>query len=303
MTSSGSFTTDATTFDYFTSQGLDIAGVVYDPNDSAVIVSTVSGYEFYAAAPPNAKLGTMSGSPAENFGYNPANNTIWSPFYGSPSGAGLEYGIVKLSAGGGTLYTLSGGPTVSTPDSGAIDTTTGIAFSTEEFATQWYLVNLNAATTSGSTFTAPSLTLVPTGLDPNVNTGSVAGLTDSAITGHLVWIAGEFTEGEPGLPTMCALALPSAPSSGAPVPGDYACANFPTMPNAAPFNAPGDPHGVAAFDLGSEHYGLIFDVTYTYVAVVDMGKLLAEPRESGFAHTVDPTRNLVTDGVLNYVQI
>jgi hypothetical protein len=47
--------------------------------------------------------------------------------------------------------------------------------------------------------------------------------------------------------------------------------------------------------------GVLLNSARTFIAVVDLNKLLAAPRTG--AHTVNPAFNLVTNGVLTFVSV
>ena len=172
-----------------------------------------------------------------------------------------------------------------------------MAVSPEEFEQAVYLVNLNGATFSGTSYTpSGTSTLVITGpLVTGIVDQTGAGLTDVSIdsTTHLAFMAGEF-----GTTGFCVVGLPTAAASGAPAATGYKCATFPTTPDAAAFAAPYDPHATGTFELGGKAYGIMFNEQYTYVAVIDLAAMLAA--------TPDPTDpHAVTSGlssIVTYVQ-
>src|SRR5574342_1221755 len=91
-----------------------------------------------------------------------------------------------------------------------------------------------------------------------------------------------------------------AQGGGTPALGDYAVATIPNPP-ASFWYGSGDPHGISNFTLssGSKHYGLLVDGGKTWLAVVDMDKLLAAPRNPS-THDVQATYDLVVNGVVKF---
>jgi hypothetical protein len=293
MTLAGTFTTDATTgFGYSGFGANDISGIVYDGTDSAVIIATDAGYELYSGTSPFAKIKGIAGTPAENFGYNPITNQVWSPTYGS-----FPLALTLVDIASGKNYALSPAPiTLSDPDSGAVDPSTNIAISPEEGPGVLHVVNLNGATTSGTTLTAPETDFTLTG----TLVGALSYIPASGVDAmtHTAFLSGEF-----GSTSMCVAVLPSTKTTTAPAMGDYACAAFPATPDGNAFSSPFDPHATSTFDLGTKGYGLMFNQQDTFVAVIDLAAFLAAPRDPTDPHAVSQTYNLLTNNVIFYIPI
>ena len=295
MTQTGTFTTDATVGVGFSGGTFDITGIVYDGTDSAVVISSSVGYEMYGPTTPFSQIkviDTAPAGPAENFGYNPTTDQVWSPTY---SGT-LSASLVDLRSG--VSYLNSALPTdFEEPDSGAVDSSTNIAIAPAEGPGLLYLFNLNAATLAAPNFSAPATTFTLANVDSSVGTYIPASAVDAA--SHIAFLSGEF-----GTTDFCAAQLPTAPSTAAPTVSDYVCANFPNTPDDQPFSSPYDPHATSTFDLGGVSYGLMFNVQDDYVAVINLAKFLAAPREaSPNQNTVMPTYDLVANNVVYYIPI
>jgi hypothetical protein len=295
MTFNTNFTTDANSAVTYSGGEFDILGIVYDSKQAGVIIATTNGYETYSGTTPYAKINQITGNPSENFGYNSATEQIFSPTYGSyPSDLGL--GTIT----GLAYYTNSAEPAgIDDPDSAAVDSVTNIGVAPEEFEQAVYLVNLGAATISGTTYSAPTSTLDISGpLVTGIVEQTDAGLTDTAIdsTAHLAFMAGEY-----GTTGFCVVALPTTAGTGAPTASDYACATFPTTPDTNEFNSPFDPHATSTFDLGGKAYGLMFNSEYSYVAVIDLAAMMAAPRDPSDPHAVTSASAL--GAIVSYVPI
>jgi len=73
------FTTDAALGGVgFSGATCVICGISFDATDGAAIFSSANGYEFFNYKT-NKITNTVPGTVAENFGYNPVTNQIWSP--------------------------------------------------------------------------------------------------------------------------------------------------------------------------------------------------------------------------------
>ena len=297
MSQTGTFTSDAATLIEYSGGSFDITGVVYDGADNAVLISANTGYELYGPSTPFAKIKAVAdpaGRPAENFGYNPVTDQVWSPTYDGSSGATLS--VIGMNTGSAYLdSSLPAG--LGSPDSGAVDQVTNVAIAPEEGPGLVHVLNLGAATYSGTTFTAPETEFTLANVDPLVGTYVPASAVDSAQ--HIGFLSGEF-----GSTDFCAMTLPAAAGTGAPVISDWVCANFPNTPDGAAFESPFDPHATSTFDLGGKAYGLMFNTQDSYVAVIDLKAFLAAPREaSPYQNTVMTGYDLVANNVVYYIQI
>jgi hypothetical protein len=185
-------------------------------------------------------------------------------------------------------------------DSAAEDCSTGIALSTLEFTDSLYITDLTQAVfTAGppGTWTAPGQTVA----FPEFS-GFSAGTDGIAVAGnsHLGIVAGEF-----GGNAFGAFQLPATSGTGTPSFVDYAAAVLPNTPDGAVWNQGLDPHTITAYvsPNNGKAYGVMAngdEVPPTYLAVIDLAALLSAPRTAG-THTVDPTYNLITNGVVTYV--
>jgi hypothetical protein len=296
MTLVTNFATDATTEWEYSGADFEISSILYDPKQSGIIISTDTGYEIYSGTSPYAKLKQINGYPAENFGYNSTTDQVFSPTYpeGS-SGFPHDLGLVDLASG--KYYQNDTDPSgLSDPDQGAVDSTTNVAIAPEEFQAGVYLVGLGSATLGGSIYTAPSSTLDISGpLVSSIVPQADFALTDVAVDSltHLAFLTGEY-----GTYGFCVVAMPTT-GTGTPTASDYACANYPAVGGTTPFDTPYDPHATSTFELGGKAYGLIFNSTNSYIAVIDLAAFIAATRDPADPHAV----TTIPSGVLNYIEI
>jgi hypothetical protein len=84
---------------------------------------------------------------------------------------------------------------------------------------------------------------------------------------------------------------------------DWVEANVPNPP-ADTWSNTFDPHGVTTFVSPSSGnpFGVLLNADRKFIAVVDINALLAAPRVAG-THNIDPTFNLVSNGVLRFVSV
>ena len=227
---------------------------------------------------------------SEDILWDQGRNLVLSP------GEGGVYDLFNTSAGG-EFGNLVGG----TLDSAAEDCTTGIALSTIEFTDQLYLGDLTQATfTAGSpgTWTTAGQQVQSF---PEFG-GFAAGTSGIAVTPgtHLGVVTGEFCGN-----AMGAIQLPATSGSGTPAVVDYSAAVMPSTPDGAGFAQGLDPHTVTAYlsPNNGKSYGIMANgcgVPPTFLGVIDLQGLLNAPRLAG-THTVDPTYDLITNGVVTYV--
>jgi hypothetical protein len=184
-------------------------------------------------------------------------------------------------------------------DSGAEDCTTGIALSSIEFSNKLFLADLSRATfTTGSpgSWTAPSqIQTFPEFSKLSAGTSGIAVAPNT----HIGVVIGEF-----GGNVFAAIQLPSTTGSGTPAVTDWAVATIPNEPHGGTFMMGLDPHTMTVFNSPSsgKAFALIGDDPRAFVAVVDLQALLAAPRTAG-THNVDPSFNLVSNGVVRFVSI
>jgi hypothetical protein len=301
-----SITTDAAALFGTSGGSCYICGISWDPTDKALLISTADGYELYDPVTGNKIGTTIPATVAENFGYNPATNQIWSP---------QEYGAEEdlIDVHSGLRYALT--PAINAnvpypvtfPDSGAVDPTTNVAITDDEFSGNIAIVPLG-----GAALATPSPGASPPGsfTDANVSTAPVladsgcGGYTANAVTidsgTHIAFISGEFDSPD----CVGAVELPSAPPASPFTPSNYKwIAALPSTPDGATFDSAGDPHVAATFYLpgNGDLYGLVFNYSRSYVAVIDITKLLAAPGSGTDPHVIDPAYDLFGNGVLTYV--
>jgi hypothetical protein len=187
-------------------------------------------------------------------------------------------------------------------DSAAEECSTGIALTTSEGSVQLYIGDLTQATftpgTPGTWTTAQQVQSFP-------EFGNfVAGTSGIAIAqgSHLGIVTGEF-----GGNWMGVIQLPSTSGSGTPSVLDYAAVALPNTPDGNVFQQGLDPHTVTAYvsPNSGDAIGLMSNgpgTPPTWMAVIDLTKLLAAPRTLG-THYVDPSFDLILNGVVSYVAV
>jgi len=244
--------------------------------------------------------GTNS-DPAGNFILSPNENGTYDLFdtSKSPTTPPVEYG----NAVGGTL------------DSAGEDCSTGIALATDEYTSNLFITNLaQKKLTSGSpagTWTAPSAFMNLPDFAPYAGTESgVSGIAVDSTT-HLGIISGEFPNPASAGNAIIAFQLPANKVSGTPALVDWVVAVLPNDPIGSPFSMGCDPHTVTVYlSPGTgKAMGLVTDYSWTsckaggsplYLGVIDLQGLLNAPRTSG-THTVNPSYNLISSGVVTFV--
>lgn len=278
-----------------------LCGIAWDPADSAVLVSTSNGYEFYDPSTGKQARPTIPAIVAENFGYNPATNQIWSP---QEETNNEEEDLIDVASA--TVYALT--PDLSSilnePDSAAVDSGTNLAMSVNEISGSTAIVPLGAAVLSTP---APGARPPGTLTDPLTTTNDImqdAGCESTAISidpgKHVAFISGEFSSPD----CVGAVQLPSNAPSAPFTPVSYMwIPQLPNTPDGNVFDSAHDPHVAATFYLpgGGDLYGLVFNYSRSYIAVVDIAKLLTAPPSATDPHQVDSSYDLFAGGVLTYV--
>ena len=231
---------------------------------------------------------------SEDVSIDPSRHLILSP------GERGVYTLYQVSASTGALTEFSNNISGGLLDSAAEDCTTGIALSTREGTLELFLADLTQATlTPGSpagTWTAPGQ--FQTFPEFSGMGAGTCGISVAPGSSHLGIVAGEFGSNRIGV-----IKLPSTSGSGTPGVVDYAAFNLPAEPNGATFSLGFDPHTVTAYT--SPNNGKAYGVAAnspppSFLAVVDLAAALAAPRTAG-THNIDPTYNLITNGVVRYV--
>lgn len=325
----GAFKTGVKARIHFTGGDCANCGVAFDDAMGLAIISTSQGYLPVALSPFQLQpiISTNGEAIAGNFGYDPVDHFILSPNYqilnlkhfqsGTP-----HYQIIKMSDGAafdladnnaffnsaGTCVTTSGGTTQrdALPDSGAYDTTTGIAYGTfrspsdcvganavEDIA----LFDLTQATFDTGTGTWATAGKQVQSLTEMTNLSN--GLTGIAIVpGANLAIVTDRAEATVAGSGFGVLSLPTTSGSGIPAIQDWVQASMPNDPLGKPWTMPFMPNGLTAYASpnSGKGMGVIVNRTRTFAAVVDIAALLAAPRQAGTAHTVSGSEDLVGAG-------
>lgn len=284
--------TDAGTTVTFSGGTCTICGIVYDSVGNDVIISTGYGYEVYSAV--GTQVAKIQARIAENFGFNSSTRTILSPQYGQ--GGGNTIDLINLSTLG--WYTLASQPGgISDPDHGAIDTSTNVGITANEFSSgsseNVYIVNLNGVTfpsaTSGvatpiSGLTASTQTLTSSVFSTCSTTADGIAVDSSA---HLAFMASEYCPGYSGFGVL--------PLTGASTSYSYVFATMPSGP-AGSFIDNQDPHALTVFNLPGvcADCALVSNLNKTELGIIDLNQLLAATRSGGDPHTVDSSVNLTS---------
>lgn len=291
------YTTDASVTLSFTGGSCEICGVAYDAADNGVILPTSNGYELYSAPPGNALVKTIAAPVSENFGYNPLTNQVWSPHYpGQGSTTGFDLADVKS----GKLYTLTPSPTVTEPDQGAVDNGTNIGITSEEFSNNVFLLPFKLATLD-----SPAAGQFADPMGQIALTSSLSGACDTMLddiavdsTAHLAFFTGEFCS-----PGPVGVAQLPASSGASPTISDWNFVNVPVAPDGVGWDEAHDPHAVATFNLPAicADCGAIFNYDRSYLAVVDLKKLLTAPRDTTDTHLVANTYDLICNNIITFI--
>jgi hypothetical protein len=234
-----------------------------------------------------------------------SEDVLWDPIRNyilSPNEEG-NYDIFQVpSSGSVTEY---GNPEGVDGDSAAEDCSTGIALSSIEFSSQLYITDLTQAVFSAgppATWTAPSQVVTfPEFGGFSAGTDGIAVAAGSP-TSHLGIVTGEFGGNQFGV-----FELPSTSGSGTPSFVDYAAAVLPNTPDGNVWSDGLDPHTITAYvsPNNGKAYGVMANfngTNATYLAWIDLQALLSAPRVAG-THTVDPSYNLLTSGVVTYIAV
>lgn len=243
-----------------------------------------------------------------------SEDILWDPFRNavlSPNEGGV-YDLFQASGSGlpgpSSVKELSNDVTGEF-DSAGEDCTTQIALASIEFSSGLYITDLSQKSVTGSDYTAPGQTLsMPEFGEFSAGTDGIAVAPGST---HLGVITGEF-----GGNQFAAFALPSTSGKGTPAVVDYVAAALPATPDGCSYASGYDPHTTTAYTSpnSGKAYGVMADWAEgepSYVAVVDLQGLLKAPRKKGIypsgdscstcVNTVDPTYDLVKNGVVTYV--
>lgn len=230
---------------------------------------------------------------SEDISVDPTRNLILSP------GESDNYDVVQVSSTGVPTQEFGNPQSADGEfDSAAEDCSTGIALASEEFSESVFLSDLTQASFTPGTpgaWTAPSQSQA---LAASFSAGT-SGISVASGSSHLGVVTGEF-----GGSNLAVLQLPSTSGTGVPALVDYAVANLPSTPDGNPFVMGYDPHTITAYTSPNDGraYAVVADWISgypTYLAVIDLQKLLAAPRSD--AHDVSSTYDLIANGVVRYV--
>lgn len=235
---------------------------------------------------------------SENMSVDPNRNLILSPNEGS------GYTLYKIDSVGNLSEFDSTIGTGLDLDSAAEDCTTGIGLSTVEFTGELVIADLTQATftppvapAKAGTWTAPNQTVNFPEFEGFA--AGTSGISVASGSTHLGIVTGEFGGNSFGV-----IKLPATSGSGTPAFVDYVQAFLPNTPDGAAFSAGFDPHTITAYTSpnNGKAYGLMSDWTggVKWVAVIDLQALLDASRTAG-THSVSPTVNLLTSGIVRYV--
>jgi hypothetical protein len=277
-------------------------------NDNPAAAGTSSGYQQLDltgntfGAPVEAQTTNISESPA----LDPTRDYLLSA---SEDESGFPAGYQIYSFKGATqVYDFLNTPPIFDPtdiefDSAAIDCSTGIALGTAEFTTEIIVADTSKASFTAGTAGANGTWTAPAQLQnfPDFS-NFTAGMTGVAIApdAHLALVEDEF-----GTTAFGALQLPATSGTGTPAVTDWVSANMPDDPTGAAWEMPLDPHGLTAYVSPTTKvaYGLLINLQRTYIAKIDIAKLLAAPRTTTGGHIIEPTYDLVANGVVTFIKM
>jgi hypothetical protein len=215
-----------------------------------------------------------------------------------------SYDIVKLNGTNNPKGEYGNYSVSAEFDSSGEDCSTGLLIGSDEFTGNLFFADLLKAkynkTALTWTDTKQALINFP---DFNDLSAGTTGLSVAPGT-HYAVLSGEFGGNVAG-----ALQLPTSASLAKSGLKDYVVATLPTDPEGYTFQNGYDPHSVTTYTSpnNGKAYAVLADWASgepDYLAVIDIAALLAAPRVHGASgvHVVDPTYDLIANGVLHYVQ-
>jgi len=115
---------------------------------------------------------------------------------------------------------------------------------------------------------------------------------------HVIFYTGEF-----GTTTLGFGQMPTT-SSGTTL-SDWAFVHFPNTPDGAVFSSGVDPHQAAVFNdpVNCPDCALAVNANTSWLAVVDLNKLIHAPRDPSDSHSIDPAYDLIAHNVLAYYSL
>lgn len=321
---------------YFSGDSCLVCGVVIVPNattpaDAQIVISASDGYHVYsypAAGATTATATKVYNIPiSENLAADVANDRLIAPDYGSTSSAGTHVvNIVDLKTGNvygwtqpacsslsdSTQQSLCNSFSMDSIDSSAIDPVTGVLVLQSESGAEVAELDLSQATFTAGTGTAAGTFTAPYQYASMNNTayGEMSGSLISGV-GDDLFSGSEFTSDA----TISVAQLPSAGGSGGVFPATPAMnpvyvdltTLLSSMGSSAPctsFSGAYDPHNEAAtVNIYGVQYGLYGSDLNNCVAVVNLGALAAEPRDTVNTNQVASTVNLTSTGVVQFFAV
>jgi hypothetical protein len=286
---------DGTT-QWFSGGGCQDCGVALNAATNKAIISMGYGGSNAAFQALNLSTNTFSAPyvvgtvTSENMSVDPVRNWVLSP-----NETGI-YQILKMSP---TASLHNNAVTPNSPpffESAAEDCSTGIALATSEFTGDIYISDLTQSTfvpgAPGTWTAASQVQNFPEFVPLTAGTCGIGVVPGT----HLGVVTGEFGGYKVG-----AIRLPSTSGVGIPAVQDWVIADIPNNPAGGYFDIGKDPHTVTVYKspINGKAYALIADDTRTYIARIDLAALLAALRTG--LHTVDPSVNLISSGILNFI--
>jgi hypothetical protein len=244
---------------------------------------------------------------AENWGVDEINSRILSGTEGVGGNNGM-FQIFDISNPSAPviynyLNSSAFGP-IENFDSLALDST-GIGVGTAELLQVVWVVDLSQITfvppAPGSNVGSVNAPAQPQTLGPEF-ASFLHGLTAITVANgsHLALVADEF-----GTSAFGALQLPATSGIGLPAIVDSVTGQMPNDPLGNLWEMTNDPHGIAAADVclaGNRALGMMVNRARTFIAVIDLAKILAAPRLASTG-AIDPTYDLVGNGAVSFVAV
>jgi len=211
-----------------------------------------------------------------------------------------DFQIINFSGAGVFRYAKRATVLTGTDlDGAAIDCTTDIALSGDEFNNQVFITDLTQATFTPGSGGSPGTWDAPAQLQ---KTPGLLGITTTGVavapSGHVGIMQEEF-----GGNNFAAFSMPSTSGAGTPALTDWVAAKVPTQPDKVAWSNTDDPHGLTAYTspTTSRPMGVLLNLNRTFILVIDINKLLAAPRTG--SHTVQASYDLVANGVVTFVSV
>ena len=292
---SSDFATTASGTLGFSGGSCTICGIAFDPKDTAFIILDPQGFQrIPEAAPHTVNMTILSSDPNENPGDDYVKNWIFNPGYNT--------GVLQIADfNTGNLYTSAVVSGIDTPDSATVDVATHVAQTPDECASELVTVaDLGTATLSGTGLTGTlTVTTGQKAIASSLDGGCLgvdASATDSVL--HVTFYDGEFGTGDMGFALM-------PTTSGSVGITDWAFATFPKTPDGNGWSSGVDPHPITAFNspAGCRDCAISVNGSFTWVAVIDLNKLIHAPRSGADPHAISATYNLLANHVIAYYKI